>query len=243
MRISELFYSLQGEGKRTGYPSFFVRTNFCNLRCKFSGGNLCDTAYTSWFPEKENNKEDISIPEIINEYSKYINSDVVITGGEPALQSNELYDLCAELKSGFENAFITLETNGTIYGKFAENIDLASISPKLKSSIPFDTKYELFHSLNRINKESFRKFQSDSEKGIYDIQWKFVITEEKDIEEILELQQIIGFSNKNIFLMPEGITNEQLNKKRKIVSYLCKKYKMNYTDRLQIILWGNKKGT
>jgi 7-carboxy-7-deazaguanine synthase len=243
LEISELFYSLQGEGKRTGYPSFFIRTNFCNLRCKFSGGNLCYTAYASWFPEKEDNKEDISVSEIINEYSKFKNSDVVITGGEPALQSTELNNLCAELKSGYKNTSITLETNGTIYGKFTENIDLASISPKLKSSIPFDTKYEQFHSLKRINDESLRRFQSDSENGTYDIQWKFVITVEKDIEEILELQQLIGFRNKDIFLMPEGITKEQLNKKRKIVSELCKKHQMNYTDRLQIILWGNKRRT
>jgi 7-carboxy-7-deazaguanine synthase len=151
--------------------------------------------------------------------------------------------LCAELKSGYKNTSITLETNGTIYGKFTENIDLASISPKLKSSIPFDTKYEQFHSLKRINDESLRRFQSDSENGTYDIQWKFVITVEKDIEEILELQQLIGFRNKDIFLMPEGITKEQLNKKRKIVSELCKKHQMNYTDRLQIILWGNKRRT
>jgi len=243
LRISELFYSLQGEGKRIGYPSFFVRTNFCNLRCKFAGGNICDTDYTSWFPEDEDNKGEISVSKIIEAYSKYKNCDIVITGGEPALQSTELFELCAMLKNGYKNTFITLETNGTIYDKFAEKIDLVSVSPKLKSSIPFNMKYEQFHALKRINEVSLRKFHLGSKKGMFDIQWKFVITGENDIQEILELQQLIGFANKDIFLMPEGITEAQLNKKRKIVSVLCKTYKMNYTDRLQIVLWGNIRGT
>ena len=46
MNISEIFYSIQGEGMLTGVPSVFVRTSGCNLRCVW-----CDTPYTSWAPE------------------------------------------------------------------------------------------------------------------------------------------------------------------------------------------------
>ena len=242
MKISELFNSIQGEGKRTGYPSFFIRTNFCNLRCKFADGNLCDTAYTSWFPEDKENIGVMKIPDIIEEYKKYSSPDIVITGGEPAMQAEELNELCYKLKAFNKNIFITLETNGTIYDKFAELIDLISISPKLKSSVPYSTEYEKMHSNNRLNFDSFKKFHQGNEKGFFDLQCKFVICNENDIDEILELQKSIGFKNENIFLMPEGITNEEISNKRKMVSELCMKYKMNYTDRLHILLYGNKRG-
>jgi len=243
LKISEIFYSIQGEGKRSGYPSFFIRTNFCNLRCNFSGGNLCDTAYTSWNPDDKENLGIISIDEIISEYKKFFTNDVVITGGEPAMQSDELKELCIKLKQVNNSVFITIETNGTIYDEFAQFTNLMSISPKLKSSIPYSTEYENMHSANRINIETLTKFHRDYENKIYDIQWKFVICDENDINEIIELQKLIGFKNENIFLMPEGISEEEITGKRKIVSELCLKYEMNYTDRLHILLWGNKRGT
>ena len=57
MRISEIFRSLQGEGRLTGVESVFVRTSGCNLRCRF-----CDTPYASWTPEGD----DLAVDEIIS---------------------------------------------------------------------------------------------------------------------------------------------------------------------------------
>ena len=56
MKFSEIFHSIQGEGKLVGTPSVFVRTSFCNLRCVW-----CDTPYTSWRPEDR----DVSVDEIV----------------------------------------------------------------------------------------------------------------------------------------------------------------------------------
>lgn len=242
MKISELFYSIQGEGKRAGKPSFFIRTNHCNLRCQFSGGNLCDTAYTSWYPDDEKNIGEVSIEKIIIEYAKHNCKDVVITGGEPAVFTDDLTLLCTELKKINPECVITIETNGTLFGDYVELIDLVSISPKLKSSTPFGTPYEKMHTNNRMNLESFRNFNECKEKKIADIQWKFVITSEEDLNEILQLQKEIGFKNEDVYLMPEGISEEELNAKRLNVIELCKKYRFNYTDRLHVIIWGNKRG-
>ena len=242
MKISELFYSIQGEGKRTGYPSFFIRTNFCNLRCKFPSGNLCDTAYTSWNPEDDGNLGNLETDKIIKEYKKYFPVDVVITGGEPTIQLSELYILTSEIKKLLKDIYITVETNGTFIGEFINNVDLISISPKIKSSVPFGTEFEKMHQQNRINIDSFKIYNDFHKDKKIDIQWKFVVNNEEDIVEILLLANEIGITNRDIYLMTEGITKEDIEQKRELIIDLCRKYKMNFTDRLQIILWGNKRG-
>jgi 7-carboxy-7-deazaguanine synthase len=242
MKISELFYSIQGEGKRTGFPSFFIRTNFCNLRCKFPGGNLCDTAYTSWNPEDEKNIGNLVIKKIIDEYKKFYPVDVVITGGEPTIQLEELNMLTSEIKKISKDISVTIETNGTFIGDFVQNVDLVSISPKISSSVPYGTEFEKMHQQNRINIDVFKKYNELHKNKKLDVQWKFVVNDENDINEILSLSKDVGFSNHDIFLMPEGITKTEIEQKRQTIVELCKKYKMNFTDRLHILIWGNVRG-
>ena len=79
MQISEIFHSVQGEGRYSGEPSVFVRTSGCNLRCWF-----CDTPYTSWNPEGENRSWDSIVEDVL----QYDCTHVVITGGEPMLQAD-----------------------------------------------------------------------------------------------------------------------------------------------------------
>ena len=76
MLISEVFYSLQGEGSLVGVPSVFIRTSGCNLRCAW-----CDTPYASWNPEGKNR----SIDELIAEIDRHPTEHVVLTGGEPMI--------------------------------------------------------------------------------------------------------------------------------------------------------------
>lgn len=243
MKISELFYSIQGEGKRTGSPSFFIRTNHCNLRCRFKGGNLCDTSYTSWFPDDEMNIGDADIGYIINEYKKAGCRDIVITGGEPTMYPDELTLLCSELKKISKDLIITIETNGTSYGDFVKYADLISISPKLSSSVPYKTEFEKMHEKNRISIYALRNYNEHKLTDKYDIQWKFVYTCENDIHEILDLQDRTGFETKDIYLMPEGISAEDLSEKRIETIEMCRKYRFNYTDRIHLLAWGNKRGT
>src|SRR5207302_4510201 len=76
MLISEIFYSLQGEGELTGVPSVFVRTSGCNLRCAW-----CDTPYASWNPEGTQQ----TIEAIVAEVQRHPTRHVVLTGGEPMI--------------------------------------------------------------------------------------------------------------------------------------------------------------
>jgi len=76
VHISEIFYSIQGEGRLLGVPSVFIRTSGCNLRCVW-----CDTPYTSWQPQGK----PWSLPKILREIDNYPARHVVITGGEPLL--------------------------------------------------------------------------------------------------------------------------------------------------------------
>lgn len=100
MKINEIFYSIQGEGKWMGLPNIFIRTTGCNLRCSF-----CDTTYAY------ETGEEMNIEEIINRIRKHPCNYVCITGGEPLLQEAivQLIDVLLEKKY-----VICLETNGSI---------------------------------------------------------------------------------------------------------------------------------
>src|SRR5215211_2456212 len=103
MRISEIFFSVQGEGKLTGVPSVFVRASGCNLRCQW-----CDTPYASWQPEGE----DVSVDRIVEQVVGYPAKHVVLTGGEPMIMP-DIGPLCAALKG--RGYHITIETAATVY--------------------------------------------------------------------------------------------------------------------------------
>src|SRR5215218_6948470 len=98
MRISELFYSIQGEGKLMGVPSTFVRASGCNLRCTW-----CDTPYASWDPEGE----ELSVDEIVARVTAFGSRHVVLTGGEPLIMP-EMDALCDALHA--RGHHITVET-------------------------------------------------------------------------------------------------------------------------------------
>src|SRR5690242_18024276 len=120
MRLAEIFYSIQGEGKLGGVPSVFVRASGCNLRCTW-----CDTPYASWNPQGD----DVGVDEIVRRVGEYRATHVVVTGGEPMIMP-DIAELCEALKHAGHH--ITLETAATVYK--AVRIDLASLSPKLSNS-------------------------------------------------------------------------------------------------------------
>jgi len=112
-KVSEIFYSIQGEGLNQGIPFVFIRFSGCNLRCEW-----CDTKY-AWEGGKE-----MKVSQIIKKVKGYKCRNVCITGGEPYLQP--LKPIFEELKE--EKFYISVETNGTIWQDI--KFDWITVSPK-----------------------------------------------------------------------------------------------------------------
>ena len=227
MKISELFYSLQGEGTLLGVPSFFIRTTGCNLRCVW-----CDTPYTSWTPVGE----EMPVEFIVQEALKYPGRHAVVTGGEPLI-APEIGALTAALReAGFH---ITIETAGTVAPPVA--CDLMSISPKLSNSTPWDReegRYAAQHERLRYQPAVLRELMLN-----YNYQLKFVVMAASDLDEIRALLRDTGGAASQTMLMPEGIQLETLRERAKWMVDVCKSEGFRFSPRLHIDLFGNTRGT
>lgn len=229
MFISEIFHSLQGEGLLIGVPSVFIRTSGCNLRCRW-----CDTPYASWKPEGEQQ----SVSTIMEKIATYECRHVVLTGGEPMV-APELPALATLLRR--EGYHITIETAGTVMPSGIE-CDLASLSPKLKNSIPeFSVAgaWKEKHETTRYQPDVLRAWIQD-----YEVQCKFVITSEDDLPEIEAIvQDLEPFPRDRILLMPEGTDVITLRQRAPLIAKLCLERRFRFAPRLQIELYGNTRGT
>ncbi len=106
LRITEIFFSLQGESNTVGYPTAFVRLTGCPMRCSY-----CDTAYAFHGGSK------YEVSDIVQEVGKYNTRHVTVTGGEPLAQS-ECHTLMKALcDEGYQ---VSLETGGAMP---IENVD------------------------------------------------------------------------------------------------------------------------
>jgi 7-carboxy-7-deazaguanine synthase len=231
MLISEIFYSVQGEGSLVGVPSVFVRTSGCNLRCTW-----CDTPYASWQPEGT----EMSVAEILAVVVREPTRFVVVTGGEPMVAKG-MPELLAKLREAGKH--ITIETAGTIAPQDVA-CDLASISPKLAHSTPDEAKagkaWVEKHERTRLQPEVLRAWCTG-----YAFQLKFVVASEADVAEVEAVVAAIGVPvpPEQILLMPEGITQEALRARQAWLVEVCKRTGWRYSPRLHIDLFGNKRGT
>jgi len=286
IKISEIFYSIQGEGKYVGVPSIFLRTFGCNLTCEGFGmpkgmksnerfdirfDDILDTAksihdlplvstgcdsYASWDVRFKNLSPPKTTDEIAQELINLIPScpfswggaHLIVTGGEPFLGWQRAY---VEL---FEHPYlktlknITFETNGTkklipefrawletqsiqhegSWGKHGKAVNF-SISPKLSAS----------------GEDPAVSIQPDivaSYSKLGEINLKFVCNTEDHIIEALDVvsqYKAAGMVGHNIWIMPEGGMSTRYNANAKPMAELCMKYKINYSPRLHVDLFGN----
>ena len=222
MRISELFYSIQGEGSLVGVPSFFIRTTGCNLRCSW-----CDTPYTSWQPEGV----EMPLERILDEVRAHPARHVVVTGGEPMI-APEIVALTERLRDA--GLHITVETAGTVFQPVA--CDLMSISPKLANSTP-EGPYRVQHERVRIQTPVLAELIAR-----YDYQLKFVIETPTDLAEVRELVGVLAAGPERVILMPEGTDAESVREKALWLAEICKEEGFRFSPRLHVDLWGNRRG-
>lgn len=109
LRITEIFYSLQGEARSVGWPTVFVRLTGCPLRCSY-----CDTAYAF------KGGELLGLDEILKQVASFSARHVTVTGGEPLAQKGCLV-LLSELCD--RNHEVSLETSGAL--------DIAQVDPRV----------------------------------------------------------------------------------------------------------------
>jgi len=225
VNISEIFFSVQGEGPWIGVPSTFLRLAGCNLKCKW-----CDTKYA-----KKGTKMTVEeVQEKIEEVSKGCNY-LTVTGGEPTLQSEELVDVLKWFYA--KDRRICVETNCTGFPLNLLNlVHLWAVSPKLKSS---GEKY---------NAWVMDRFSSLETKRVI---FKFVVGGAEDYQQFLEL--LPKFKNREIVLQPDGMV-PSLEEYRKRLQFLHNWVLESYDQlqengvlirilpQLQRLTWGQRRG-
>ena len=113
LRLTEIFFSLQGEASRVGLPTVFVRLTGCPLRCTW-----CDTTYSF------TGGEPATIETVLAEVARYPARQVCVTGGEPLAQKACLPLLTALCDAGYD---VSLETSGAL--------DIAGVDPRVSRTM------------------------------------------------------------------------------------------------------------
>ncbi|WP_343350717.1 7-carboxy-7-deazaguanine synthase QueE [Pseudomonas sediminis] len=117
LRITEIFYSLQGETRTAGLPTVFVRLTGCPLRCQY-----CDTAYAF------SGGEVVTLDSILDQVAAYRPRYVCVTGGEPLAQPNCIPLLTHLCNAGYE---VSLETSGAL--------DVSAVDPRVSKVLDLKT--------------------------------------------------------------------------------------------------------
>ncbi|MGE5385547.1 MAG: 7-carboxy-7-deazaguanine synthase QueE [Betaproteobacteria bacterium] len=168
LRISEIFFSLQGEASRVGLPTVFVRLTGCPLRCVW-----CDTEYAF------TGGETMTIEAILAEVGRHPARQVCVTGGEPLAQKTALELLTALCDAGYD---VSLETSGAL--------DLAGVDPRvakimdLKAPDSGESGRNRWENLQRLGAGDEIKFVVAS-RGDYE--WARDIIRERQLDALCPL--------------------------------------------------------
>jgi len=248
MKISEDFYSVQGEGISQGVPAYFIRLTGCNLMCGGKDGKLIKEGKASWHCDSEpvwREGQEISNEELLSRMSKNStlgniligNTHLIWTGGEPTMPIHveSIGNFLDYLDDRFPEStpYSEIETNGTLTtpeGFYGDAIDQVNASPKLANSgMP---------SKIRINPEAIEQINDYNNS-----QFKFVISDERDISEMeKDFIKPFNIDSKKIILMPAVNSLEDLSKMTAFAYDMTKKYGYRTITRGHILAWNKVVG-
>ncbi|PUD71491.1 7-carboxy-7-deazaguanine synthase QueE, partial [Helicobacter pylori] len=159
----------------------------------------------------------------------------ILTGGEPSLYFNNPI-LISVLEHFYRQKIpLCVESNGSIFFEF---------SPILKE-LHFTLSVKLSFSLEKESKRIHLKALQNILNNAKSVHFKFVLESQNAAQSIIEIQNLLkqlSLKNNEIFLMPLGTNNNELDKNLKTLAPLAIKHGFRLSDRLHIRLWDNQKG-
>lgn len=247
LQVSECFgKTVQGEGPHAGRPAVFLRLMGCNLSCSW-----CDTAYT-WdhrYFDLRGNTLHATAGQLWDDHITPVaepdgNTLLVITGGEPLLQQGRpawrnLLERCApHTAAGGYRAHraypVHIETNGTVAPTqhTLQYADAIAVSPKLGNAGRHRGRQTA-----ALNPEWLAAVHRHP--GVF---FKVVVTDGADATSAADWLRSEGVPAGRVWLMPEGITDEQVNSRWREVAEAAAAAGVNATHRLHVLAWGSERG-
>lgn len=226
--VAEFFFdTIQGEGISAGVPAAFLRLQNCTLNCVW-----CDTTEVWRKGNPYGNQELLELMRVSGLVEKLRQGQhLVLTGGSPLKQQERLVDLLQvfQLSFGFK-PYVEVENECVlrVLPQFAELVDQWNNSPKLSNS----------EMRERVR---YRPAVIAHTAKLQNSWFKFVVSSEEDWEEI-EKDFLPLISKRQVLLMPQGQTREELDKSREIAVNLAVKHGVRFTDRLHVTVWDKKTG-
>lgn len=225
--INEIFSSIDGEGIRTGYPVTFIRTQLCNLRCKY-----CDTTYSWDLKDKQGNKQyqEMTVEQILEECKRLKNKRITFTGGEPLIQPDATELVQALLNNNYE---VNIETNGAVdIEKFFNSLDFG-METSHNLIFTLDYKTESSGEEEKMILENIKFLKS---KDVL----KFVVGSKSELDKMREIVQTFK-PKSEIFISPVFGKIEP----HELVEYILDKDLQNVRVQIQLhkIIWDpNRRG-
>ncbi|MEO5617302.1 MAG: 7-carboxy-7-deazaguanine synthase QueE [Candidatus Eisenbacteria bacterium] len=216
LRVSEVFFSLQGEGPSSGTPAHFIRLQGCDVGCVW-----CDSKYT-W--EASGGRE--RTPEAIVLEARALGDAelVVVTGGEP-LQHPGIEALLDAALAGWNR--VEVETSGVLPPLMAHPALFYNVSPKLPSA-----------TLRWAETWAHTGRWSADPRAVF----KIVVGDPPDLEDALRLIGTHALPRARVMLMPEGMSAERIRERSVALAEVCKREGLRLSPRLHVWLWGARRG-